>query len=125
MTFLMSLILSSSLYAQTVGVKVDDASAGETDTTITIKKGPQVAPGEVKYEITEDADELSGDPAPLQKEARKNWQKACNDWKKELKELNTDNKILTMNCGKADCTTSAMETVCKSTTKSKIRVRMN
>lgn len=124
MSFLLSLILSTALQAQNVGVRVDDAAAGEQDTTITIKKGA-TAPGEVKYEITEGTDDLSGDPAPLQKEARANWKKACDEWKKELKELNRDNQILSMNCGRVECATSAMETVCRSTTKHKLKVRVN
>lgn len=122
MSILLPLLMSLSMSAQKVGVKIDDAAASSEETTITVKKG---ANAEVKYEISEGTDELQGDPAPLQKEARQTWKKSCDEWKKELKELNKDNQILSMTCGTPSCTTSSMETVCKSTTKHKIKVRIN
>lgn len=125
---ILSLLFSFAVtaQAQNVGVKVNDVDAsGDQETTISIKKGSKTVPGEAKYEITEGTDEMSGDPAALQKEARANWKKACTEWKQELKELNAENKVLTMNCGQPQCSTSSMETVCKSTTKYKLKVRVN
>ncbi|MBX3033207.1 MAG: hypothetical protein KF865_04720 [Bdellovibrionaceae bacterium] len=120
--FLIPLSLGLTASAQEMGVKVNKIDASE-DTTISIKKGRQAE--EIKFEITEGSDELAGDPAPLQKEARSNWKKACDEWKKEMKELNQENKLLTLSCGSPQCSTTAMETVCKSTTKHKIKVRLN
>lgn len=125
---LFSLFLISGFEAQsqTADVKIKDipANAGDEGTTITIgKKGKNSTTSE--FQITEGSDELNGDAAPLLKDARNNWKKACEDWKKELKELNSGNQIITMNCGKMDCVTAAMETTCKSNTTHKIRVKIN
>lgn len=107
------------------GVNLDKIDTSQ-DTTISIKKGAAPAnPNEARFEITEGNEDLSGDPAPLQKDARANWKKACDEWKKEFRELNKDNQILNMNCGTPQCATTAMETVCKSTTTHKLKVRMN
>ncbi len=119
--FICGAFLSMSLGAQSISVK--DVPADES-TTIEIKKGKQITPDSTKklYQIMEENAEVTGDPAPLMKAARENWTKACAEWKKELKELNVENKILSMNCGKPQCQTSTMETSCSSDGKSKIRV---
>lgn len=122
MSLLLPVLLSAFVSAQTVNVKDIDASQ-EQETTISVRKGGSKS--EAKFEITEGTEEVEGDPAPLQKEARANWKKACDGWKKELKENNKDNQILTANCGTAQCSTTAMETVCKSTAKYKLKVRLN
>lgn len=122
MSLLLPILLSSFVSAQTVNVKDIDASQ-EQETTISVRKGGSKS--DAKFEITEGTDDLEGDPAPLQKEARANWKKACDAWKKELKEMNKDNQILTANCGTPQCATTAMETVCKSTAKHKLKVRLN
>lgn len=121
MSFVLPILLSAFVSAQTVNVKDIDASQ-EQETTISVRKGGSKS--EAKFEITEGTEEIEGDPAPLQKEARANWKKACDGWKKELKENNKDNQILTSNCGTAQCSTTAMETVCKSTAKYKLKVRL-
>lgn len=108
--------------AQEASLKVDQIDGSE-DTTISIKKGKQTTDNQ--FQIVDDSDELSGDPAPLKKDARANWKKACDEWKKELKEMNSENKILQMNCGNPQCVTSAMETVCTSKTKQKIKTKVN
>ena len=82
-----SLLFASISFAQNVGVKVDDVNASE-NTTIEIKKGNKA--NNPLFEITEGEEEISGDTAPLLKDARNNWTRACNDWKKEFKELNKD-----------------------------------
>jgi|GEM_PF-867663 hypothetical protein len=116
--------------AQNVGLKVDDINV-EDGTTIEIKKGVKSS-GSIGtivsaplYEITEGEESIDGDGAPLLKEARNNHKKACSDWKKEFKEMNKDNKIITMNCGKPACATEAMETVCTSKATYKMKVRLN
>lgn len=106
--------------AQSVSVK--DVPADQESTTIEIKKGKPVDASKKLYQVLEDTQEVSGDPAPLMKAARENWNKACAEWKKEVKELNTENKIISLSCGKPQCQTTTMETTCSSDAKSKIRV---
>ncbi len=128
--FLSFMLLFSFAQAQTVGVNINDVNADES-TTIEIKKnkgdayGAIVKPNEPLFEITQGEEDLSGDGAPLLKEARSNWKKTCNDWKKEFKEMNKLNQIISMNCGKQNCSTEAMETVCSSKATYKLKVRLN
>ncbi|MFN8845811.1 MAG: hypothetical protein ACK5V3_16200 [Bdellovibrionales bacterium] len=129
---LFCLVLTISFFsqAQNVGVNVQDINS-EEGTTIEIKKGTKSS-GSIGtlvtaplYQITEGDEVIEGDGAPLLKEARSNWKKACSEWKKEFKDMNKDNKILTMNCGKQECATAAMETVCSSKATYKLKVKMN
>ena len=113
------LMLPFFAHAQTVGVKDIDADG---DTTIEIKKGKN---SQKEYEIVTNEDEISGDSAPLLKDARTNWKEACKEWKTETKGLNKEGQILSLNCGKMECSTSAMENVCQSNAKSKIRVAVD
>ncbi|MGZ3795208.1 MAG: hypothetical protein ACXVB1_02520 [Pseudobdellovibrionaceae bacterium] len=92
----------------------------DKETTIRIQKGAE----ENKYEITTGTDVIEGEAAPLLKEARANWKAACTDWKKELKELNKENQVISLSCGTMKCSTTAMETTCTSEGKNKIRVKV-
>ena len=112
------LLISSVGYAQTMGVK-DIPVEGET--TIEIKKGSS---SKHEFQVVTSEDEIEGDSAVLVKDARISWKKACADWKVELKELNKENQILTMNCGKMKCAQEGVEFVCSSTTKAKIKTRI-
>lgn len=105
--------------AQTVGVK--DIPAGE-DTTIEIKKGTKISDKE--FEIVTEEEDIEGDAAPLLKEARANWKKACADWKKETKDLQKDSQVLSLNCGKMQCSTVSMESTCHSKGKYRLKVRV-
>lgn len=112
-------------FAQTVDV--NNVSTNE-ETTIHIKKG---APGNSaacdcrpQYEITEGDEEVIGDGAMLAKEAQSNWKKACNEWKSELKDMNKGNQIITVNCGSSTCSPSNSQTICKSTAKYKVKVKL-
>ncbi len=120
---LITLLLCQLSFAQKVGVNVEDANTSE-NTTIEIKKGGSPI-DKVKFEVTDGEENIEGDPAPLLKEARSNWKKACNEWKKEFKDLNKDNSILSMNCGSQSCATQAMETVCTSKATYKLKVKVN
>jgi hypothetical protein len=121
--FVPAMFFAQELAAQEkVGLKVDGVDASE-NTTIEIKKGDK-AKIDKQYEITEGTDELTGDAAALVQDARKNWKKACDEWKKEFKDLNKDNMILSMSCGSMSCTTVSMESTCKSQTKHKLRVQV-
>ncbi len=121
----MKIIIISLLFlpfvsqAQTVGVK--DISACQ-DTTIEIKKGAKST--DKDFEIVTDQDSIEGDAAPLLKEARSNWKTTCADWKKEIKELNKENQVLSLSCGTMQCSTAAMESTCRSQAKYKVKVRV-
>lgn len=132
LVLLFSILFSLTLKAQSVGVKVDDINA-EEGTTIEIKKGVKSStPGTVGttpngplFQITEGEETIEGDGAPLLKQARSNWKKACAEWKKEFKEMNKENQILVWNCGKQNCATETMETVCSSKATYKLKVKVN
>lgn len=118
--FVNTSILGSSVLAQSVNLK--DINAQE-ETTIHIKKGNSDKNSEGRrYELTEGSDEISGDPAPLLDTARKNWKKACDEWKKETKDLNKENQVLILSCGKMSCITAAMESSCTSRANYKLKV---
>ncbi len=117
---ILALLFTCTAQAQTIGVK-DIPADVEGETTIAIKKGPK-ATTERKYEIVVTEDEIEADSAPLLKEARANWKKACGEWKQETKDLNKENRVMQMSCGKMRCSTESMESTC--TSKSKLTVRV-
>lgn len=128
MVRLLSVFISVLLFfflalAQEVGLKVDSgSSASNEDTTISIKKGNQPAVNKKKYTISDGDEEIAGDKDVLKKNAEKNWKQACDDWKKEIKELNKDNKVISLSCGSMKCTKDGVESACKSTGLYKVRV---
>lgn len=117
----MKFLIFLGWYVFAANVDVKGVDAGE-DTTIHIQKGAK--PVSAQYEIVQDTDDLAGEPAALLANARKNWDKACQKWKEELKELNKDNQVLSMNCGTSTCTTAAMESTCTSKAKYKLKVKV-
>lgn len=121
-TFILStlLVLSMQVRAEEkTSVKINDMDTNQ-DTTISIKKGS--APAAKKWTLTEGEEEISGDKAALLKEAEKNWKSACTEWKKEFKEMNKENKIVSMNCGKMNCSKEGVESTCVSKATHKVRV---
>ena len=118
--FLVAFVFSCMAYAQEVGVKVDKVNASGEDTTISISKGSKTS--KKKYVVTEGSEEVAGDKDVVLKSAEKNWQKACKEWKTEFKENNKDNKIISMNCGKMNCSKNGVESTCESLAKYKVRV---
>lgn len=119
-TFLvLVLFFSTQVFAQKVGIKDIPADG---DTTISIKKGDQT---KAEFEIVTDQAQISGEPEILSKAARTSWKKACDEWKKEIRELNKDNQVLSLNCGTPKCTKTDMtETVCTSDANYKLRVKI-
>lgn len=118
MEIIFSLILTLA-QAQTANIK--DVPMNDT-TTISIKKGE--AAKEKTYEIVEGEDEVSGDPELVIKEARASWKKACDEWKKEIKDLNKTNQLIHINCGKMACTKEGTDHSCKSQGKYKVKTKM-
>ena len=118
LTLVLFIFLPFVSWAQSVGIK--DIPAEES-TTIEIKKGTS---GNKEFEIVSSQNDIEGDAAPLLKEARNNWKKACADWKQEIKDLNKENHVISMSCGAMECSTVAMESTCRSKAQAKIKVRV-
>ena len=112
-------LMMSFAYAQEVGVKVDKIDTAE-DTTISIKKGSSEK-NKKKWIISEGEHEVVGDNEVVKKAAEKNWKAACADWKKEFREDNKENKIISIVCGKMNCEKEGVETTCRSQAKYKIK----
>lgn len=116
------LAFSFSTFAQSVDVK-DVNSDTDGSTTIEITKGKSKK-NEVAWEVVEGSAPIEGEPAAMNKEARAAWQKACDDWKKELREDNKENRVISINCGKANCSGSAGSKVCSSDGSYKIKTKI-
>ncbi|KYG66521.1 hypothetical protein AZI86_05600 [Bdellovibrio bacteriovorus] len=114
------LMLPFLAQAQSVGIK-DIPADGEAETTIEIKKGKNT---QKKFEVVTNEDEIEGDAAPLLKDARVNWKKACADWKSETKALNKENQVISLSCGKMECATVSMESTCQSKAKYTVKVQV-
>src|SRR5688572_3541084 len=100
-----TLVFSGMLSAQTVDVKdVSTKTGDEESTTIEIKRGKKAdAKVENKWEIQDGVADLEGENGATNNEAKLSWTKACNNWKKEFRTDNKDNKILNLSCGTASC----------------------
>jgi len=123
-SFVFSMTMSSSLvWAQKTAIS--DIPTGE-NTTISIKKGDAAVQAEKQYEIVEGTGHIEGEPHVLTKEARANWTKACDQWKKEIRETNHDSKVMVTDCGKVTCEKQGTEgQVCQSEGSYKIKTKVN
>jgi hypothetical protein len=117
---LLTIVLAFSIQgiAAEVGVKVNKIDSNE-DTTISIEKGKK-SPYK-HYVMSEGEHDLSGDKDVVAKSAEINWKKECNEWKKEFRLDNKDNKIISITCGKMSCSKEGVETTCTSQAKYKIK----
>lgn len=132
-SFLALSLLGNASFAQNVDVNDIDAS-DEGTTTIEIKKTKKLmkepvaeaTPGKSSdWEVQEGDAEVEGEMASLEFEARKEWKKACDSWKKEFREDNKENKIISMNCGKATCDGDVGKKTCTSKATYKIKSKLN
>ncbi len=118
-------------YAEKVDVNVngiDPKSDGEDTTLIQIQKTKtikELPTQHSKFAITEGQEDVIGDGAILSKQAKENWKKACKEWKAELKENNKGNQVLSSNCGLAVCASETNETVCRSKSTYKLKVKVD
>jgi hypothetical protein len=114
--------------AQTVDVKSLDADK-EGTTTIEIKKGKPSDPAAPtastapKWTTEQGNADVEGEPGATAKDGRAEWKKACEDWKKEFRADNKDNKIVSMNCGSASCSGDAGNKTCTSKATYKIKTK--
>ncbi|MBC7458219.1 MAG: hypothetical protein H7235_08080 [Bdellovibrionaceae bacterium] len=112
------LVFSIQAMAAEVDVKMNKIDSNE-DTTISIEKGKK---RQYKhYSISEGENALTGDKDVVAKSAEINWKKECNEWKKEFRLDNKDNKIISITCGKMSCLKEGVETTCTSQAKYKIK----
>lgn len=120
-------LLPATLYAQNVNIK--DIDTDSESTTIEISKGKKKVDEAQKcvanWEITEGSADINGDGANMMGDAKKNHKKACEDWKKEFRADNKENKIITLSCGTMTCNSDAMEKTCSSRGSYKIKTRID
>lgn len=114
------------VYAEDIDIKGIQSHPEDT-TLIQIKKVKEMPDLGIKprYEINEGQEDIIADGAILTKQAKENWKRACKEWKAELKENNKGNQILSSNCGAVKCGSEGNETVCRSSAKYKLKVRMD
>lgn len=117
----MAYLASSDANAQKAAVTEIPVDGG---TTIQIRKGEPAPAAEKDFEILDGSAEVAGEPNVMAKAARESWKKACDDWKKEVKELNKDNQVIVLNCNTPKCGPEGTTTVCKSTATYKIKIRL-
>lgn len=117
-----TLFLSYWVHAQTVDVKDVNANS-EQNTTIEIKKGSKTTTNE--WEVHDGVADIQGDPGIYTKEAKQNWKAACNEWKKEFRTDNKENKIIAMSCGTPNCEKGANDATCTSKATYKIKTKVN
>lgn len=116
-------IQSPNLWAQKTSVT--EIPMNE-NTTISIKKGDAAAKSEKLYEIVEGSSQIEGEPTLMSKGARASWKKACDEWKKEIRNDNKDSKVMITDCGKAQCAPQGNEgSVCHSEGIYKIKTKVN
>jgi hypothetical protein len=121
-----TLVFSASVFAQNVDVNGINAGQ-EGSTTIEIKKNK---PTEEKkdqpvWEVQDGTADVEGDSAATAKEAKTTWKTACDKWKKEFRDDNKENKIVSMNCGSASCGGEVGQKVCTSKATYKIKTKTN
>ena len=121
---LVLLLIFAPLFAQAQKVDLNKLEDGTTTYEISKNKKSDGKCDPI-WEITDGTADISGDPTIMSKDARENWQKACDAWKKEFRADNKENKIINMACGKPECTNDAAGKVCTSTASYKIKTKLN
>ncbi len=118
------LLLVNSSIAQEGVINLNQPT--NEDTTITIKKGPLVneSRSTTAYEIVAGTDEIASDEEYDEKRALAGWKEACADWKKEIKDINRDNQILSVNCGSKEKVKDGNKVLFKSQATYKMRVKV-
>ena len=102
----------------------------EGTTTIRIEKGPNAThtslpAAQRKWEVQDGEVDVEGEASATAKDAKKAWQKACADWKKEIRDENKENKVVSLNCGSANCSGEAGSKICASKAIYKIKTRVD
>ncbi len=111
------------LNAQTVEVDTGDTE-NEGYTSVEIKKS-KTPKSEAQWEVHDGTADIDGGEAAMEKEARETWKKSCDDWKKEFRTDNKDNKIISMSCGSPACSGSVGKKNCTSKASFKVKTKIN
>lgn len=100
----------------------------DQETTISVRKrslprdssSPSAQPS---FQIVSGEADVEGEPGLLDKDARANWKKACEEWKSELKSLNKRNEIVALQCGSTNCGSIRGQSICRSKAAYTIKIR--
>lgn len=127
MMFLAVLLVPYFAVAQSVDIKnVDATNSDETTTTVEIRKGKtEKDKSGALWEVHEGTTDIEGDEVLAVKEAQSSWKKECAAWKKEFREDNKENKIISMSCGSSSCTGGPAAKKCVSKASYKIKTKLN
>jgi hypothetical protein len=124
----LAFLFSVPVLAQNVDIK-DVNAEGEGSTTIEIHRGEKAKEKAQKcqpnWEVVDGQAEIEGEPASMTREARSQWRKACDSWKKDFRADNKDSKIISLNCGTADCSGDATQKICSSKASYKIKTKLD
>jgi len=122
---LLLITLLLPLYSMAQSVDVNNIDSGQDTTTIEIRKGKKEDLKTAGWEVTDGESDIEGESSATGRDADKAWKKACEDWKKEFRADNKDNKILNLNCGTKTCSGDAGSKVCVSKATYKIKTRVD
>jgi len=90
---------------------------------VDVAEPPDQPRPETKWITESDTVDIDGDIGALTSEARKNWQAACEHWKREFREDNKDSKIINITCGTPTCSGDAGAKTCHSKATYKIKTK--
>jgi hypothetical protein len=104
--FTLAGLLSFNILAKTeikVNTNMQDNSSDEGEAIVIRKEKIKDTQGSIvnekKYQVVTETVEIEGEDSMTDAEALSSWKKACEDWKKETRELNPGN-LIHINCGK-------------------------
>ena len=90
---------------------------------VDVAEPPGMEKTESKWVTETDTVDIDGDPGALASEARKNWQAACEKWKREFREDNKGSKIINLTCGTPTCSGDVGNKSCVSKATYKIKTK--
>lgn len=111
-------------YADKASIKVDNVGT-EKETSIVIKKGTPTSSCLCnKFQLIDGSDELSGESEFEASKAKASWRAACQEWKNSIRELNKENRLISLSCGRAEEKKDGTKTAYLSKASYKVRVKM-
>ena len=115
-------LLVGLAYGEKAGVRLDDLPVNQ-ETSITIGKGHPKKDC-IVYELVEGREDVFGSPEFDKSKALSSWKLACNEWRQNLKELNKDNRVISINCSRPAMSKEGEQYLYKSSGIYKVRVKM-
>ncbi|MBI1861856.1 MAG: hypothetical protein HYR96_13160 [Deltaproteobacteria bacterium] len=117
------LLISVMALAEKSSVKVEDIPSTSEETNITIQKG-SARKDCTRYEIIDGHEDVFAGPEYDKTKALSNWKAACSEWIKNFREMNKENRVISVNCGQPIMSKEGDQTSYKSTASYKVRVMM-